>query len=49
MCVILSEAKDLLSPMLSLLLASVLFAGPATDSLRIYYIGRPVGWAGFTL
>jgi len=35
--------------MLSSLLALVLFAASAADSLRIYYVGRPVGWEHYEL
>src|SRR5215831_8194204 len=35
--------------MLSALIAFVLASAPAADSLRIYYVGRPVGWERYEL
>ena len=37
------------STLIALLLASSLGAQDATDSMRIYYVGRPVGWEHYSL
>jgi imidazolonepropionase-like amidohydrolase len=45
-----TRRRDLITPVLMMsLVASTLGAQTTSDSLRIYYVGRPVGWEHYTL